>query len=285
MSLKRNYLSYENPILEESLNDILNYPINFNQSELGSYISFKKSTMDQKLRKIQNIYIMSSSKILKAKHILLDACHILNLPKYSINYSIEICKRILQKIDISISALPNIVGIALYISSQENIYSRPLTFKEISIALRKLGHRVSFKSLSKTYRKIQFFIKMKNKIRRSEDYIQPLIDKIIRNEKLKEKIESKWNLLDYIQKLKETSDNILRIFDSKARGGRSPYVFAVSSIYIAEHYISRKEGKKPCLTQKILSEIAGVAEYSIRENSSYIKKVLMNLNDATIYKN
>jgi hypothetical protein len=55
MSLKRNYLSYENPILEESLNDILNYPINFNQSELGSYISFKKSTMDQKLRKTKKL--------------------------------------------------------------------------------------------------------------------------------------------------------------------------------------------------------------------------------------
>ena len=284
MSLKRNYLSYEVPFLEEGFNDILNYPITSNQSinELGSYISFKNSTMDQRLKKIQNVYIMSSNKFLKAKHILLDACHILNLPKFSINYSMEICKKIFQKINISISALPNIVGIALYISSQENIYSRPLTFKEISIALRKLGHRVSFKSLSKTYRKTQYFIKIKNKIRKSEDYIQPLIDKIVRSEKIKEKIESRWDLLNYIQKLKETSNDILKIFDSKARGGRSPYVFAVSSLYVAEHYMSKKEGKKPCFTQKILAEIAGVAEYSIRENSSYIKKILMNFNSTSI---
>lgn len=284
MSLKRSYLSYEVPILEEKLNDNLNYPIAFNQSisELGSYISFKNSIMDHKLRKIQNVYIMSSSKFLKAKHILLDACHILNLPKFSINYGMEICKKILQKIDVSISALPNIVGIALYISSQENIYSRPLTFKEISIALRKIGHRVSFKSLSKTYRRMQCFIKIKNKIRRSEDYIQPLINKIVRNEKIREKIKGKWDLLYYIQKLKETSNEILEIFDSKARGGRSPYVFAVSSLYIAEHCISKKEGKKPCFTQKILAEIAGVAEYSIRENSNYIKKVLKNFNITSV---
>jgi len=284
MNLKRNYLSYELPVLEESFNDILNYSISSNQSinELGSYISFKNSTMDQRLRKIQNVYIMSSNKFLKAKHILLDACHILNLPKISINCGIEVCKKILQRINISISALPNIVGIALYISSQENIYSRPLTFKEISMALRKLGHRVSFKSLSKTYRKIQYFIEIKNKIRKSEDYIQPLIDKIVRDEKIRKKIENKWNLLNYIQKLKETSNDILKIFDSKARGGRSPYVFAISSLYVAEHYISKKEGKKPCFTQKILAKIAGVAEYSIRENSSYIKKVLMNFNSTSI---
>jgi transcription initiation factor TFIIIB Brf1 subunit/transcription initiation factor TFIIB len=284
MNLKRNYLSYELPVLEESFNDILNYSISSNQSinELGSYISFKNSTMDQRLRKIQNVYIMSSNKFLKAKHILLDACHILNLPKISINYGIEICKKILQKINISISALPNIVGIALYISSQENIYSRPLTFKEISMALRKLGHRVSFKSLSKTYRKIQYFIEIKNKIRKSEDYIQPLIDKIVRDEKIRKKIENKWDLPNYIQKLKETSNDILKIFDSKARGGRSPYVFAISSLYVAEHCISKKEGKKPCFTQKILAKIAGVAEYSIRENSSYIKKVLMNFNSTSI---
>lgn len=284
MNLKRNYLSYELPVLEESFNDILNYSISSNQSinELGSYISFKNSTMDQRLRKIQNVYIMSSNKFLKAKHILLDACHILNLPKISINCGIEVCKKILQRINISISALPNIVGIALYISSQENIYSRPLTFKEISMALRKLGHRVSFKSLSKTYRKIQYFIEIKNKIRKSEDYIQPLIDKIVRDEKIRKKIENKWNLLNYIQKLKETSNDILKIFDSKARGGRSPYVFAISSLYVAEHYISKKEGKKPCFTQKILAKIAGVAEYSIRENSSYIKKVLMNINSTSI---
>jgi transcription initiation factor TFIIIB Brf1 subunit/transcription initiation factor TFIIB len=284
MNLKRNYLSYELPVLEESFNDILNYSISSNQSinELGSYISFKNSTMDQRLRKIQNVYIMSSNKFLKAKHILLDACHILNLPKISINYGIEICKKIIQKINISISALPNIVGIALYISSQENIYSRPLTFKEISMALRKLGHRVSFKSLSKTYRKIQYFIEIKNKIRKSEDYIQPLIDKIVRDEKIRKKIESKWDLPNYIQKLKETSNDILKIFNSKARGGRSPYVFAISSLYVAEHYISKKEGKKPCFTQKILAKIAGVGEYSIRENSSYIKKVLMNINSTSI---
>ncbi|MEM2928227.1 MAG: hypothetical protein QXP60_04625, partial [Nitrososphaerota archaeon] len=234
MNLKRSYLSYEVPILEENLNDVLNYPLAFNQtvSELGSYISFKNSTMDHKLRKIQNVYIMSSNKFLRAKHILLDACHILNLPKFSISYGIGVCKKILQKIDVSISALPNIVGVALYISSQENIYSRPLTFKEISIALRKLGHKASFKSLSKTYRRIQCFIKIKNKIRKSEDYVQPLIDKIVRNEKMREKIESKWDLLYYIQKLKETSNKILEVFDSKARGGRSPYVFAVSSLYI-----------------------------------------------------
>jgi len=66
MSLKRSYLSYEVPILEEKLNDNLNYPIAFNQSisELGSYISFKNSIMDHKLRKIQNVYIMSSRNIL-----------------------------------------------------------------------------------------------------------------------------------------------------------------------------------------------------------------------------
>ncbi|MEM1574761.1 MAG: hypothetical protein QXF09_02075 [Nitrososphaerota archaeon] len=284
MSLKRVYLPNEESILEENSNDILKYPVTYNQSinELGSYISFKRSIMDQRLRKIQNIYIMSSNKILRAKHILLDTCHILNLPRFLINYGIEICKKILQKTDVSVSALPNIVGIALYISSQENIYSRPLTFKEISIALRKLGHRVSFKSLSKTYRKIQCFIKIKNKIRRSEDYIQPLIDKIINNEKIKEKVENEWDLLDYIQKLRKISNEILKIFDSKARGGRSPYVFAVSSLYVAERYISRKERKKPCLTQKILAEIAGVAEYSVRENSSYIKKVLMNFNSTPI---
>lgn len=286
MSLKRDHLLYEASILEEKFNNT-DYLKTYAQplNELGSYISLKNSTIEQRLRKIQNIYIMSSNKFLKAKHILLDACHILNLPKVSINHSMEICKKILQKVTIPISALPNIVGIALYISSQENVYSRPLTFRSISIALRKLGHRVSFRSLSKTYTKIQNVIKIKNKMRKSEDYIQPLINKIIINEKIRNKIEKRWNIINYAQKLKETSENILEKIDNKERGGRSPYVFAISSIYVAERYISKKDGKKACLTQKILANITGVAEYSIRENSSYIKKILMNFDIGPIQKN
>lgn len=283
MSLKRENLSHETLFLEESIDIMDNPTIHFQSlNELGSYISLKNSIVDQRLRKIQNVYIMSSNKFLRAKHILLDACHILNLPKVSINHSMEICRKILQKITIPISALPNIVGIALYISSQENIYSRPLTFRSISLALKKLGHRVSFRSLSKTYRKVQYAIKIRNKMRRSEDYIQPIIDKIVTDGKLRKKIENRWNVIHYTYKIKEASENILKFFDNKKRGGRSPYVFAVSSIYVAERYISKREGRKTCLTQKILANITGVAEYSIRENSNYIKKMLMDFNIASI---
>jgi transcription initiation factor TFIIIB Brf1 subunit/transcription initiation factor TFIIB len=75
-----------------------------------------------------------------------------------------------------------------------------------------------------------------------------------------------------------TSSDILRKISNADRGGRSPYAFAVSTVYAAEKLLAKSERRKSVITQKLLAEITGVAEYTIREHFCTVLKKLVKAN-------
>lgn len=145
----------------------------------------------------------------------------------------------------------------------------PVTIQEIVESFRLLGHRVSERAIIQLSLKIRpkFSNIFSNKIRRSEEYISRIISNILKYPKTKARlIYYKTDPVKYESDLFNETEIVLKSIDVRKRGGRNPYIFAVASIYAADQIISSKQKTHPILTQKILSDAANCAEYSVRDH-------------------
>jgi len=162
-----------------------------------------------------------------------------------------------------------LAALCLLLAAREFREKGPLTVQEIAGAFKKLGHRVSPRSM------IQLSLKLKPKFskifirksRKSEEYIPRIVSNIINSKDVRLRLKVKdVDFLFYERAIFKESMNILKNLDYVARGGRNPYILAVATTYAADQKISQKFGIKSVLTQKILSQCTQTAEYSIRDH-------------------
>lgn len=166
-----------------------------------------------------------------------------------------------------------LMAYCLLLATREMDTSNPTTIQEIANAFRKLGHRVSSPIIIKAGLHYKSFLNVDFKIRRSEDYLNKVLRQVSSSDLVLNWL-SKFKITPqgYKESLFVTSLSILRKIGNSDRGGRSPYAFAVSTVYAAEKLLSKNGCRKPFLTQKLLAEITGVAEYTIREHFCTILK-------------
>ena len=67
---------------------------------------------------------------------------------------------------------------------------------------------------------------------------------------------------------------VLNMIPSSKRGGRNPFIFAVSAAYASDRLIAKEHDKRSVMTQKLVSSATQVAEYSIRDHFGMIKKII-----------
>lgn len=172
-----------------------------------------------------------------------------------------------------------LMAYCLLLATREIDTSNPTTIQEIVNAFRKLGHRVSSPIIIKAGLHYKVLLNVALKIRRSEDYLNKVLQQVSASELVVNWL-SKFKITPqrYKESLLEASLGILRKISNPERGGRSPYVFAVSTVYAAEKWLAKNECRKPFLTQKLLAEITGVAEYTIREHYCAILKSFTRAN-------
>ena len=79
-----------------------------------------------------------------------------------------------------------------------------------------------------------------------------IISDVVKYSKVKSRL-SNYDIdpIKYERDLIREVNAILKIIDTKARGGRNPYIFAVASVYAADQMISFKQKVHTILTQKI----------------------------------
>jgi transcription initiation factor TFIIIB Brf1 subunit/transcription initiation factor TFIIB len=111
-------------------------------------------------------------------------------------------------------------------------------------------------------------------IRRSEEYLNRLISTVVTQPEIQSRInESRISVEEYECGIHSAALSMLKELDSSIRGGRNPFILAVSSIYAADRKVSESRGIKPILTQRILARATGTAEYSLRDHfCSLLKK-------------
>lgn len=164
----------------------------------------------------------------------------------------------------------NLIAVCLYLTVRETKDNAPLTIKEIANAFKKLNHRVSTKSILRTA--LQIKPKFKNLFQnhsayRSEDYLPKIVNTISSNPEITFRLKKiNKSEFEYEKSLLHQSIEILRLISNEERGGRNPFILAAATIYAADQKLSKIWKIRPILTQHLLSNITGTAEYSLRDH-------------------
>ena len=166
-----------------------------------------------------------------------------------------------------------LVALCLMVAIRESASNAPIRLSEIISIFKDLGHRVSGKSIVKLAQSLPVELGVSLKIRKSEDYLQRIVSSIIEDVRIFPRLKNiELTKIEYEQKLLHLSRDILAETNLKTRGGRNPYIFAVSVVYCADRIIGKIGGHRQILTQKSLASICDVAEYSIRDHHRTVLK-------------
>jgi len=186
-------------------------------------------------------------------------------------------QKAVKKINKKISNHIVLIAACLFFAIREYKELAPLTIQEITQSFKKLGHRISVKKVIRITLDLRsLFIREHPKIRKSEDYLCRVISDVVSSPIIERRLKDRdFNTEEYRNLLMKESNHILTKVGSTSRGGRNPYIFAVSTVYCADRIIAKKKAKKPILTQKILAKITRVAEYSIRDHYTTVLKTMI----------
>lgn len=248
---------------------------------LGSYV---KSNRNEKLLKMRNLdrYIKSAYKNRIERRImnsLTYAVSKLSLTQIILKRAISIYTKAIKLFEENKNKRDGInkytiAAASLLLASWE--HNRPLTMGEMAFIFKEMGHRVNRKQLAIVISQLkkslttititpEFLI---------EQYLYRIIGlismqkyirmKILKDKKLMRNIDSPEK---YFNSILKEAKNLLHSTPVTSRLGKNPYIIAVSLIYTAERAIAQKLDVRQILSQRILSILTGVSEFSIRENS------------------
>jgi len=166
-----------------------------------------------------------------------------------------------------------LVALCLMVAIRESASNAPIRLSEIVSIFKDLGHRVSGKSIIKLAQSLPTDLGISLRMRKSEDYLQRIVASILQSPEISNRLLTlKLSPKEYEKRLLQFSRELLSELNLKSRGGRNPYIFAVSVVYCADRIIARISSHRQILTQKTLSEICKVAEYSIRDHHRTVLK-------------
>lgn len=170
-----------------------------------------------------------------------------------------------------------LAALCLMVSIRESASNAPIRLSEIVNIFKDLGHRVSGKSIVKLAQTLPAELGVSLRIRRSEDYIQRIVSTILSNNEVRKRLKDlDFSISLYEKQLITRARELLSEITNKMRGGRNPYIFAVSVVYCADRIIGKTRNHRQILTQKTLANICEVAEYSIRDHHRTVLKNKLN---------
>ena len=251
----------------------------FFQDGKGSSLSSKNQYKFRKLKRRYNLRIKIGNQETDYRSLM---C--LNRVSAFLNISDNVKKRAAYLYKIVTSAektekIPKIsnhivlVALCLMVAIRESTSNAPIRLSEIINIFKDLGHRVSGKSLVKLAQDLPSELGVSLKIRKSEDYLRRIVSSIIEDNEIISRLESSnVTINEYEQKLLQLSNDILNEMGLRIRGGRNPYIFAVSVVYCADRVLGKLANHRQILTQKTLADICNVAEYSIRDHHRTVLK-------------
>ncbi len=191
------------------------------------------------------------------------------------NRTAYLYKKILNESPEKITNNILLVAVCLFISIREFGNGAPITLEEIADAFERAGYRISVRAIVREAFRLKISIGQAPIIRKPEDYLPRVVSMLVNNQKIIKKIKMRgWDLREYEIALRKVMSKVISIITPAKRGGRNPFIFAASVAYASDKIIAKERGRKFVLTQKMVSEATDVAEYSIRDHYSMIKKVI-----------
>ncbi len=147
------------------------------------------------------------------------------------------------------------------------------------------GYNVAGKEIIRAASLIRQNAKVRVQYVKSEEYLDSIISRIQRDYSLRDRLEKKIkNKDEYYRYLRIVSKQLLSCFPLKKRGGRNPFVLAAAMINAADIILARqkifpncylKKSRRGILTQKRISKILDIAEFTLREHYLLLAKPLI----------
>jgi len=160
-----------------------------------------------------------------------------------------------------------LMAACLYLAIQEK--NAPVTLREFLRVLEEIGYGLKAKKILKTTPTVKQICGVRTRVKRAEDYLPRLFSTIRNNEHVHALLEARRLELDeYMNRLLRATLDVLKRLNQYQRGGKNPYILATAAIYYAGKQINKNK-KGTILTQKLLSKILELPEWTIREN--YLK--------------
>ncbi len=151
---------------------------------------------------------------------------------------------------------------SFYVAVRERYRNFDLTLKQIILHLRKMGVSISISDIFRAIFLLRKVLGVVLKPRNPEELLSIAIRKIMRDERVKEKLLR--NNIDshlYSKELYSEASLLLK----KVKCSKSPLSLVATAVYTADKILVLKHQWKDVLTQKSLSSILNVSPFTIRE--------------------
>ncbi len=171
----------------------------------------------------------------------------------------------------------SLIAFCIFIAGREENFKSPITINEISSAFQKFGHRVNPRLILRDGLKYKKLLEVKTKPHKSENYLIRLVYQVINHKSLQKRLIDKgspWSINEFQIKLTRKCQEILESLSIWERGGRNPFILTGAVIYLADKLLANENDLKSILTQKLVSDATGIAEYSIRDHYVNLLKPL-----------
>lgn len=260
---------------------------------LGSYIGFHKdryfqdahgqvlsARMQKRFKRLKTIYstrirIGKNEAKYRALRTLNHVSKLLMINEQVRDRTAYLYKKVLTESPTKITNNILLMAVCLLMAVREFKEEAPITLEEIADVFEKCGHRVNVRAIVREALRLKSLIGYSPEIRRPEDYVPRVISMLVNNAKVISKVKARgWDPKKYENALRDKVISVLEMIPSSKRGGRNPFIFAVSAAYASDRLIANEYGKRFVLTQKLASKATQVAEYSIRDHFGMMKKIL-----------
>lgn len=260
---------------------------------LGSYIGFHKDRffrdangqslsgpMQKKYKRLKNVYstrirIGKDEAKYRALRTLNHVSKLLMLNEQVRDRTAYLYKKIVSETKNKVTNNILLVAVCLLMAVREFKEGAPITLEEIADVFEKCGHRVNVRAIVREALELRTISGYSPKIRSPEDYVPRVLSMFMNSPKVVKKVKARgWTPRDYENSLREKILQILDLIPSSKRGGRNPFIFAVSAAYASDRLLASESGRRAVLTQKLASQATEVAEYSIRDHFGMIKNTI-----------
>ncbi len=170
-----------------------------------------------------------------------------------------------------------VIAVCLLASVREFKDEAPVTLEEIATAFMKCGHRINVRAIIHEALRLKIALGQSPNIRRPEDYIPRVLSMLLNHPRVLDKIRVRgWDPSTYENHLRDKMHSVIRAVPVSKRGGRNPFIFAVSVAYAGDRLVASENNTRPVLTQKLTASATNVAEYSIRDHFGMIKTAIQH---------
>lgn len=219
-----------------------------------------------------NIHTKSQGSDLRIIRLIWGASKLLNIPDSVASATTHLYRKSVRKIrrgNVRYAALA--ACCLIYVCRGLNDLA-PISVRDVLEAFARRGVKLRTRDILKA----GFLIESDRPIRRGEDYLYPILDRLVSliDEKALRRcgFEDRFLLL---QTLLSLSSNLLKNVGPDVRRGRNPLLLASAAIYASSKSLS-PQSTKSLISQRIVALASGAVEYSVRETYESLKPYCMS---------